>query len=107
MAVPAILLVQVEAVCVDGGCDHDAEAWRGGRRRGCQRGQRARMERQEIKEIKHEGKKLRCPKSDVNRRRLDETPPLALSLAHMGGEKSFLKTIPHLDNMLPQRLMYA
>lgn len=30
MAIPALLLIQVEAVCVDGGCDHDAQAWRGG-----------------------------------------------------------------------------
>lgn len=32
MAIPALLLIQVEAVCVDGGCDHDAQAWGGGGR---------------------------------------------------------------------------
>lgn len=26
MTVPAVFLVDVEAVCVDGGCDHDAQA---------------------------------------------------------------------------------
>lgn len=45
---------------------------------------------------KHEGKSLGCPKSDLNTRHLDEMSPI---LARCRTE-SFLKTIPHIDNIL-------